>query len=53
LELEDTLYGRYLNEVDCDYLMQRGFIGWQLFLIDQFYRVELNINDIIAHPLPL
>jgi hypothetical protein len=34
LELEDTLYGRYLNEADCDYLMTRGFAGWQKYLID-------------------
>ena len=33
--------------------MGRGFNGWQQFLIDQYYRVELNINDHIAHPLPL
>jgi len=47
------MYGRFLTEADCDYLLARGFSGWQKFLIDQYYRVELNVNDQVLHPLPL
>lgn len=53
LELEEMIYGRPLNEVDCDYLIERNFAGWQKFLINQYYRMELNINDPVTHPLPL
>ena len=42
-----------LNEVDLDYLLIRNFNGWKRYLINQHYRVELNINDTNKYPLPL
>jgi hypothetical protein len=51
--LDDSIYGQPLSELDLDYLVSTGFADWKRFLINQHYRVELNINDPYNHPIPL
>jgi hypothetical protein len=39
-----------LNEVDCQYLIDDGFKEWKKYIMNQHFRIELNIG---AHePLP-
>jgi hypothetical protein len=34
LELDGLIYGRSLSEVDVSYLLEKGFNGWQRYLIN-------------------